>query len=110
MTMRWLSIWGGLQADGLGDAQSGGVTSGQNGAVLGAGHATEKVQDLLRAEDDGQFLGFLGGGDDLGQGPILVEGNFVQEAKSGHGDEDGTRSELLCVGQVELVRAYFLRA
>ena len=60
-----------FQPDGLGDAQSGSVTSGQNGAVLGTRQATEKVQDLLRAEHDGQFLGFLGCRDDLGQGPIL---------------------------------------
>ncbi len=62
----------GLQAHGLGDPQPGGVTSGEDRAMLGAGHATEKVPDLFRAENDGQFLGFLGCRDDVCQGPMLV--------------------------------------
>jgi hypothetical protein len=36
--------------------------------------------------------------------------DFVEEAKSGYGDEDGTGSQLLFVGQVDLVRANLLRS
>ena len=36
--------------------------------------------------------------------------DFVEEAKSGYRDEDGTGSQLPFVCQVDLVRANFLRA
>jgi len=68
---------GGLEGDGLGDAEPGGVAGGEDGAMLEAGHATEEVLDLLRTENDGQFLGFLRYGDEVGQVPILVQGDFL---------------------------------
>src|SRR5512141_1601258 len=37
---------GGLQADGFGDAQAGGVASRQNRPMFGAAHAGQKVEDL----------------------------------------------------------------
>ena len=101
--------FGGFQADGLGDSQPGGVTSRQDRAVLGIGHATEKVPDLFRAENDGQFLGFLGGGDDVFKAPVFVERDLVKETQGGDGDEDGTGSQFLFVGQVDLVRPNVLR-
>ena len=78
--------------------------------MLGAGHVTEKVQNLLRAENDRQFLGFLGGGDDVFHVPILVKRDLVEETEGGHGDEGETGSQLLFVGQVHLVGANLLRA
>ena len=42
---------GGLQADGLGDAQPRGVASRQNRPMFGAAHATQKVEHFLRAQD-----------------------------------------------------------
>ena len=100
---------GGFQPDGLGDSQPGGVTGRQDGPVLGAGHATEKVPDLFRAENDGQFLGFLGCGNDVFQAPILVQGDLVEETQGGHRDEDGTGSQLLFIGQVHLVGTNLFR-
>ena len=52
----------GLQANGLGDAQAGGVAGGQDRPVLEALDATKKMQHLLGAEDDGQLLRRLGPG------------------------------------------------
>jgi len=100
---------GGFQPDGLGDAQPGGVTSGQDRPVFGAGHATEKVEDLFRAENDGQLLRFLGGGDNVFDAPILVKRDFVEETQGPHGQEDGTGSQLLFIGQVHLVGTDLLR-
>src|SRR3954466_14428594 len=39
---------GRLEMDSFGDAQAGGVAGSQNRPVFGAGHAAQKVEDLLR--------------------------------------------------------------
>ena len=56
---------GGLQANGFGDAQARRVAGGQDRAMLGAAHTVEKLEDFLRAQNDGQFLRLLGRGDDV---------------------------------------------
>jgi hypothetical protein len=89
----------GSQADRLGDAQPGGVAGGKDGAMLEAGHAVEKLPNLFRTEYNRQFLGFLRGGDDVFHGPMLVKCDLVEETQGGHGDEDGTGSQLLFVGR-----------
>jgi len=37
------------------------------------GHTTEKMLDLFGTENDGQFLGFLGCGDDVFKTPVFGE-------------------------------------
>jgi hypothetical protein len=100
---------GRCQLDDLRDSQPGGVAGREDRAVLGAGHAAEKAPDLFRAENDGQFLGLLGGGNDVFHAPILVQGDFVEEAQGGHCDEDGAGSQLLSIGQVHLVGTNLFR-
>jgi hypothetical protein len=39
-----------------------------------------------------------------------MECHFVKKTQSGYGDEDGTGSELLFVGQIDLVRTNLLRS
>ena len=70
---------GGLQADGLGDAQAGGVAGGQNRPLFGAAHAAEKLEHFLGAQNDGQGLGLVGRRDDLLDGPILLERDLVAD-------------------------------
>ena len=50
---------GGLQTDGLGDAQAGSVARGQDRSVLGVSYAAEKLKYFLGAQDDGQLLWLL---------------------------------------------------
>ena len=70
----------------------------------------KKLQDLFRAQDNRQLLRLLGRRDDVFEVPILLEGDLVEEAQGGDGDEDRTGSQLLFVGQVDLVSADVLRA
>jgi hypothetical protein len=51
----------GLQADGFGDAQAGGVAGRQDRLVFDAFDAAEKLENLRSAEN-GNFLGCLGAG------------------------------------------------
>jgi hypothetical protein len=51
-----------LETNRFRDTQSSGVTSGQNRSMLGTPHATEEVQDFLRAQNNKQLLGFFGAG------------------------------------------------
>ena len=99
---------GGFQADGLGDAQPGGVAGRQDRAMLELCTQLKKLQDFFRTQDNRQLLRLLGRRDDFFQGPVLMKRDFVEETKSGYGDEDGTGSQLLFVGQVDLVRANLL--
>ena len=41
----------GLEADGFGDAQAGGVTGSQDGTMLGTADAFQEVENFLRAQD-----------------------------------------------------------
>ena len=76
----------GFEADGLRDSHPGGVTGGEDGAMLEAGHASEKLPDLFRTENDRQFLRLLGSGNDRFEGPLFLEGDLIEEAKGGDGE------------------------
>ena len=68
------------------------------------------MQDFFRTQDNGQLLRLLGRRDDVFETPIPMKCDLVEKAQGGYGDEDGTGSQLLFVGQVDLVRANLLRA
>jgi len=70
----------------------------------GAAHAAEEVQDFLRAQHYRQFLRLLQRRDDILENPVLFEGDLAEESQGGDGDEDGTRSQLALVGQIDLIR------
>src|SRR2546428_8087695 len=55
------------------------------------------------------FCGFLGVGMMSSTLPILVQRDFVEETQSGHGDEDGSGSQLPFVGQIHLVGTNLFR-
>ena len=82
------------QADGLGDAESGRVAGGQDDAVAEDGDGIQKGDDLLGAGDHGQLGGLLRRGQDLGDVPVLLQRDAVQEAQrgDGHGDRAGTET------------------
>jgi len=90
----------GLQANGFGDAQAGGVAGRQDRVVFDVFDAAEKMESLGSAENDRQLLGLPGSGDARFQVPASLEGNIVEEAKGSSGDDDRTRSQLTLVRQV----------
>jgi hypothetical protein len=67
-------------------------------------YAAQEPQYLLGTQDNRQLLGSLGRRVDVLQTPIPMECHFVKKTQSGHGDENGTGSQLLFVGQIDLVR------
>jgi hypothetical protein len=76
--------------------------------LFGASDALEKVQDLLWAENDGQFLGLLGCWDDLIERPLPFQRDFVEKAQSGDRDENGASGQFLFVSEVDLIGADLL--
>src|SRR6266568_5523312 len=99
----------GPQANGFGDTQASRVASGQDGAMLGTGDTIEEVQHLLWTEDNGQLLRLLRRRDDVFQGPIPMQGDLIEKAESGYGDENRTGGQRLFVGEVDLVSTNFFR-
>ena len=97
------------EADGLGDAQAGGVARGQDGVMLGGLHRIEELQHLFPAQHDGQGPRLLRQGDEVVEGPPLLERDPIEEAQRRNGDDQRTRSETAFVGQVDLVGADLLR-
>ena len=79
---------GDFQADSLRNAQPSRITGRQDGAMLDALYAAQELQDLLRTQDNRQLLRLLRRRDNFFQAPILMKRDFVEEAKSGYGDED----------------------
>ncbi len=90
----------GLQANGFGDAQAGGVAGRQDRLVFDVFDTAEKMENFSSAENDRQFLGLPRSGDARFQVPASLEGNIVEEAKGGSGDDDRTRLQLPLVRQV----------
>jgi hypothetical protein len=76
--------------------------------MLNALNTAQELQDFLGTQDNGQRLRFLGRRDDVFETPIPMKCDFVKKAQRGYGDKDGTGSQLLCVCQVDLVRANLL--
>ena len=93
------------KADGLGDAQAGGVAGGQDGAMLRGLHRVEKPDHFLRAEHDRQGLRLLRRGDQVVEGPPLLKRDPIEEAERRHGDEQRARCQAAFGGQVELIGA-----
>jgi hypothetical protein len=46
------------EGNGFGEPQASGIADGQNGAIFALGYATEKLLDLLGAEDDALSVSF----------------------------------------------------
>ena len=90
----------GLQANGFGDAQAGGVAGRQDRLVFDVFDAAEKMANLRSAENDWQLLGLPRSGDARFQVSASPEGNIVKEAKGGSGYDDRTRRQLPLVRQV----------
>lgn len=78
------------KGDALGDAQACSVTGGQDGSVLPAGNTGKKLQDFLGTKHDRQGLRLFRSGDDLFEGPVLLESDLIQEAECGNGNQDRT--------------------
>jgi len=78
----------GLQAHGFGNPQAGSVTGRKDCLVFDVFNAAEKMQRFCSAENDRQLLGLLGSGDARFQVPPFLEGDIVEEAKGGRGDDD----------------------
>jgi|SRR6516164_550681 hypothetical protein len=93
----------GLESHGLGQTQARGIAGGQDGAVFAIGEAAEKLQDFLGTENDGQFLGHLGSGNDFVHVPLAAQRYFVKETQSGYGDNAGSGSHLFFLGEMDLV-------
>ena len=92
---------------GFADAQAGGVAGGQNRPVLDVLDTTEKMHDLLGAENSRQILRSLRTGDDLLEIPPPHEGDAIQKTERGDGHLDRTGRQLLPVCQIQLVCADF---
>src|SRR6202045_3235903 len=99
----------GLEANCLGNAQAGGVAGRQDRLVFDVFDAAEKMENFRSAENDWQLLGLPGSRDARLQVPASLEGNIVEEAKGGSGDDDRTRRQLALVRQVSLIVTYFFR-
>ena len=84
-----------LQVDRFGDAQSGGVTGGQDRAMLQAADAIEKVKNLLRAEDHGKLLRLLGRRNDFLNKPLSFERDLIEEAEGGDGRQNRSGASFL---------------
>lgn len=63
----------------FGDTQAGGIAGRQNGVMLSVANAAEKLEDLLRTQNDRQCLWFFRRGDDLPENPVPAERNFIEE-------------------------------
>jgi hypothetical protein len=66
--------------------------------MFSALNTVKKSNHFLRAEDHGQRLRFLRSGDDVLEGPALLESHFIEEAQRGNSDEDRSRGQLPFVG------------
>jgi hypothetical protein len=58
--------------------------------MLSALHTVKKLNDFLGTKDHGQRLRLLRSGNDVLEGPVLLESHFAKEAQRGNGDEDRT--------------------
>ena len=93
---------GDLEPQRLAESQPGGVARGEDHAVLGTGHAVEKPNDLLRAQDDRQRVAALRHRQGLDR-PVPLERDLIEETQSRHGARHRGRRELAVIEQVQLV-------
>ena len=87
MTIRCAVDVARLQMNGFGDAQASGVAGRQDGPVLEVAYAAEKLQDLLRAENDRQLRLFRRGMIVL-ESPVLLERDLIEKTQRRYGDEN----------------------
>src|ERR1700693_5677339 len=78
----------GIQPNSFRYTQACSVTGGQNYAVFPASNAAEEMHDLLRAQNDGQFLRLPGKGKHARERPFPLECDLVEESKCPDGDMD----------------------
>jgi hypothetical protein len=78
--------------------------------VLGNRDTVEKLNDFLWAKNDRKLLRFLRSWNDLFESPVLLERDFVKEAKRSNGDENRADRQLLFIPQVNLVSTNLLRS
>lgn len=62
--------------------------------MLGNRDTVEKLNDFLWAKNDRKLLRFLRSWNDLFESPVLLERDFVKEAKRSNGDENRTDRQL----------------
>src|SRR5260370_7839905 len=74
--------WAGIQPNSFRYTQACSVTDGQDYALFSASNASEEMYDFLPAQNDGQFLRFLGKRKHIRKGPVPPEGDLVEEPKS----------------------------
>ena len=93
---------GGPQRNGFRDAQTAGIDGDEDGAVLGAGHAGQEVNDLRGAEHDGQLQRPFGHRD-----VVVVPGStqryLVEEAQCCGDHAQAAGGELALLEQMDLV-------
>jgi hypothetical protein len=78
---------GGRKADGFGNSQTGRVTDGQHHPVLQVIHGTRETRHFFLAQNDGQILGLMAGGDIVLDDPGSLEGEGAEEPERGHRDQ-----------------------
>ena len=71
--------------------------------MLRAAHSTEKLQDFLWAQDNGQSLRLFGCRDHVVKRPLPFERDLVEESESGNGDKNRTRVQLPLIDEIYLV-------
>ena len=66
---------GGLEANGLGNPQTGRIADGQDHAVLKVVHGAQETRDLFLAQHDRKLLCLTAGGDVVLDNPRPLEGD-----------------------------------
>ena len=77
--------------------------------MVGGLDRVEELRHLVAAEHDRQGAGLLRHGDHVVEGPLLPEGDPIEEAEGRDGDDQRARRQVALVGQVDLVGADLLR-
>jgi hypothetical protein len=91
----------GLEADGFGDSQTGGVTDGQKDAVLKIVHSAQEARDFVLAQDNGKLFRLPAGGNIVLDRPWPLESNGVEKPEGGDRDNDRAGCEMSLLRQVE---------
>ena len=72
----------------FGDAQAGGVADGQDRTMLEALDTSEKMPNLIPAENARQPVRHLRSRQSLVEGPLLLQSDLVEESKCRNRDVD----------------------
>ena len=93
-----------MQPGNFREAQAGRIGGHQDGAVLEAGDRVEELEDLSRAQDDGQ-LALSSGERDVRELDPLFEGDAVEEAQGADALVVSAPGGRFFVNQIKLVAA-----